>query len=207
MSDGEEKRRPNANYQLSKENVPAEDIVFHYNRENRLLRAPKAVQDLYKAEPPRKFSLFRPLTSSKPMTMMFVSVMVLAVFMLVLSFMGLIGDSYTLDGNRITVQAIQYEEAIIVVLKKSPQKSAFSRFPRLSGLSEPYTGAVEIAVQPSVKAATAQNQPVFDVYYHKVFFTHEPTEVYRFSVPFDAEELAFVFRTEKKNLSIMVKTE
>jgi hypothetical protein len=207
MSDSEEKRRPNANYRISKENVPAEGIVFHYNRENRLLRAPKAVQDLYKTEPPRKFSLIRPLTSSKPMTMMFVSVMVLAVFMLVLSFMGLIGDSYTLDGNRITVQAMQYEEAIIVVLKKSPPKRAFSRFPRLSGLSEPYTGAVEIAVQPSVKEAVAQNQPVKDIYYHKVFFTHEPTEVYRFSLPFVAEELAFVFRTEKKNLSIMVKPE
>jgi hypothetical protein len=204
MSDNGEKRRPNANHKLSGENVPAEGIVFHYNRENRLLRAPKAVQDLYKTESPRKFSLLRPLTSSKPMTMMFVSVLVLSVFLLVLSFMGLIGDSYTLDGNRITVQAIQYEEAIIVVLKKSPKKDVFFRF---SGASEPYTGAVEIAIQPSIKAATAQNQPVEDIFYHKVFFTHKPTEVYRFSIPFDAEELAFVFRTEKKNLSIMVKAE
>jgi hypothetical protein len=207
MSDGEEKRRPNAQYNLSKENVPAEGIVFHYNRENRLLRAPKAVQDLYKTEQPRKFSLLRPLISSKPMTMMFVSVLVLSVFMLVISFTGLIGDSYTLDGNLITVQAIQYEEATIVVLKKSPKKGIFLRFPQFSGSSEPYTGAVEIAVQPSVKEAVAQNQPVKDIYYHKVFFTHEPTEVYRFSLPFVAAELAFVFRTEKKNLSLMVKPE
>jgi hypothetical protein len=208
MGDSEEKRRPNANYKLSREDVHSEDIVFHYNRENRLLRAPKAVQDLYKSEPLRqKFSILRPLISSKPMTVTFISIIVLCVFMLVISFMGLIGDSYTLDGNQINVQAVHFEDMIIVVLKKSPKKGVFPRFPQLSGSSEPYTGAVEIAVQPSVRASTAPNQPMEDVFYHKVFFTHEPTEVYRFSLPFDSDELAFVFRTEKKNLSIMVKPE
>jgi hypothetical protein len=207
MSDSDEKPRPNANYKLSKENIPSEDIVFRYNRENRLLRAPKAVQDLYKTEPPRRFSLLRPLVSSKPMTMMFVSILVLCIFMLVISFMGLLGDSYTLDGNLITVKAVQYEDAVIVVLKKSLKKGVFSRFPQLSGPSEPYTGAVEIAVQPSIKLATARNQLVSDIYYHKVFFTHEPTEVYRFAIPFDTEELAFVLKTENRTLSIMVKPE
>jgi hypothetical protein len=55
MSDGNEKRRPNANYKLSPDTVRPEDIVYHYNRERRLEKAPQIVQDLYKEQPRSRF--------------------------------------------------------------------------------------------------------------------------------------------------------
>jgi len=51
VSDSEDgKTRPNANYKLSKPDnavVPEEELVFYYNREHRLAKAPKHVRELY----------------------------------------------------------------------------------------------------------------------------------------------------------------
>jgi len=204
MSDNnEEKKRPNANYQLSGQNVDEENLVFHYNREHRLAKAPQAVRDMYnKPQQPYRFNLLKPLISTKPLAMMFGSIIIACILILIISTLGLVGSSYNLDGNRVSFQAIQYESAIIVVVKKTIPKDIISRF---SSTSAPYSGAVEIAVQPVIKtAADQESQPIF---YHKIFFTLEPEEVYRFSVPFDAKELALVFKTEKKTLGVTVKAE
>ncbi|MDR0290906.1 MAG: hypothetical protein LBI06_08225 [Treponema sp.] len=203
MSDGGEKRRPNAKYKLSKENAREDDIVFHYSRDSRLQKAPQSVKDLYKVEPPRrKLGLLGPLVRTKGLAMMFFSIVVICIFMLAISFLGLAGSSYTLDGNLISVQATKYEGTALVVLKKSPRKNFLARFSR--AVSPPYTGAVDIAVQPSLKNG---DSAVENIFYHKVFFTLDPTEYYRFVVPFDAEELALVMNTERNYLRVIVKTE
>jgi hypothetical protein len=202
MSDNEEKKRPNARYKLSSENANEEGIVFHYNRERRLAKAPQIVRDLYKAEPPRRFNLLRPLVATKPLAMMFASVVIASILILVVSILGLAGSSYNLDGNRLSLQAVQYEGAIIVVVRKTIPQGAFARF---SAAASPYTGAVDIAVQPVIKAAAGQEPEA--VFYHKIFFTLEPEETYRFSVPFDSNTLALVFKTEQKTLGVTVKAE
>jgi len=200
MSDGEEKKRPNANYQLSKANANPEEITYHYNRERRLAKAPKAVRDLYDEEkkPKQRFSLFRPLTGSKQHATMFYSIIVACLLILAISFLGIVGDTFDLDGNRLTVQAIRYEETVIVALRKTVRKGA------LALLSKPYNGAVNIAVAPAAKTG---QQPRDDIFFHRIFFTAEPQEFYRFALPFDSEELVLVFQTEKKTLDVRVKPE
>jgi hypothetical protein len=205
MSDSEEKKRPNANYKLSGENVRDDDVVFHYNREHRLAKAPQAVRDLYKEQPPQKgFSLFRPLLSSKPKTLMFVSIVILCLVILVVANMGLLGDSYVLEGNQLSVQAVIYEGTIIVAVDKSIKKTGMSRF---FDSDEPYTGAVDIAVQPLIKAGEKGLLEPEDIFLHRIYFTLETHEFYRFSVPFDTEELAIVFKSEKGTLTMTVKAQ
>jgi hypothetical protein len=202
MSDDDEKKRPNANYKLSGENFRDDDIVFYYNREHRLAKAPQAVKDMYKEQPVQKFSLFRPLLSSKPLTLMFVSIVILSLVILAVSFMGLIGDSYVLEGNQLSIRAVKYEGTIIVAVDKTIKKTGMNRFFD----SDPaYSGPVEIAVQPLSKAGEFFEAD--DIFLHRIFFTLESQEFYRFSVPFDKDELAIVFKSEKATLSLTVKAQ
>jgi hypothetical protein len=81
-----------------------------------------------------------------------------------------------------------------VAVRKSINKNFAGRF------STPYTGAVSIAV-------TAGDTLPEGVFYHRIFFTLESQEQYRFSVPFDSDELTFIFQTEKRTLNMTVKPE
>ncbi|WP_461246116.1 hypothetical protein [Treponema sp. R6D11] len=55
----EGKKRPNANYKLSKPDdavvPPKDELNFYYNREHRLAKAPKYVQALYEEKKPNRF--------------------------------------------------------------------------------------------------------------------------------------------------------
>jgi len=208
MSDNEEKQRPNADYKLSNENVNKESqVTYYYDRERRLAKAPQSVRDLYNAPqaPVHRFNLFKPLVRTKHLTMMFISIVIISVFMLAISLLGLASDGYDLDGNQISIQALRYEGIIIVAVDKTVKKTVLSRFSRSNTAA--YTGAVDIAVQPALKKGEAQYHQPEDIFYHKIFFTVEPVEYYRFSIPFDTEELAFVFKTETKTLGLTVKAE
>jgi hypothetical protein len=190
----DEKRRPNANYRLSKENANPEGLTYYYSREHRLAKAPQSVRDLYNGQPPKRGGLLRSLLNSKPKAMMFASIVIMCVAILFLSTFGYTGSAYELDGNKLSVQAVKFEGAVIVAVRKTISKGFAGRF------SSPYTGAVNIAV-------TAPDTLPEDVFYHRIFFTLEPQEQYRFSVPFDSDELTFIFQTERKTLTAKVKSE
>ncbi|MDR0585193.1 MAG: hypothetical protein LBG57_12745 [Treponema sp.] len=191
-----QRRRPNAGYKLSKERVDGEQLNFYYSRDRRLEKAPRSVRDLYENEPPRRFSLLRSLTGSKPQAMMFGSIVLICVTMLTLSILGYTSDTYSLAGNRLSVQADSYEGAVMVKLKKTVKKSGL--FPG----DDAYTGAVDLAVSPARPGPGAEAPPV---YYHRVFFSLENTEEYLFSVPFDSGELVMVLQTEKDTLKLKIK--
>jgi hypothetical protein len=197
--------RPNANYRLSKESADEEQLVFYYNREERLAKAPQVVRDLYKKEEaPRRFGLFRSLVSTRPRAMMFGSIVMICAAILVLSILGYTSDAHDLDGNRVAIQAVRFEGAVIVTLKKTVQTGLFAR--------EPYTGAVDIAVSPAARAGPAAGggegeAALPPVFIHRVFFTLEPAEEYRFAVPVDSGELVLVFHTEQKMLSVTIRPE
>jgi hypothetical protein len=191
-------KRPNANYRLSHEKVNPEEIVYHYNRESRLAKASQSVRDLYnEEEKPRRFSLFKPYINSKPGSLTFASIVIVCLAILAISIFGL--DTHDLDGNQLSVQAIKYEGTIIIALKKNVKKNILNR--------RPYTGAVDIAVSPALKTGQEQGFGQEDIFLHRVFFSLEPKEFYRFSVPFDSDKLVLMFQTEKKSLGITVKPE
>ena len=201
MNNSEEKKRPNANYKLSKENPNPEEITYYYNRELRLEKAPQRVRDLYEEEPRRRFNIFRSLSGSKPRSIMLATILMASIMIAAISYFNLASDTYDLDGNQLTVQAIVYEDTVIVALKKIIRKDKLARY------VNPYTGAVNIAVTPSIKEGSEKILQPDDIFYHRVFFTMEPVEYYRFAVPFDPAELAMVFQTEKKTLKLTIKPE
>ncbi|MDR2478612.1 MAG: hypothetical protein LBD48_04785 [Treponema sp.] len=193
------RKRPNAKYRLSKETINEDAITFYYNREERLSKAPQTVRDLYREEPPKRFNLLRPLTGSKPRMMMFGSIVLICAAIMVLSVFGYTGSSWDFDGNQLTIQALKYEDTVIVALKKNIKKSLFGF------TASAYTGAVNIAVMPAgMDSGTEQPGGIF---YHRVFFTLEEREDYRFAVPFDDDELVLVLQTERKTLSVKIKPE
>ena len=209
MSDNEENQRPNANYKLSDVNVDKEgegQVTYYYDRERRLAKAPQSVRDLYNAPqaPVHRFNLFKPLVGTKHLRMTFFSIIIICVLVVALSLLGFTGTDYTMDGNRLSIQALKYDGTIIIAVNKSVKKSGLARFSRSNTA---YTGAVDIAVQPALKADSGQDWQPENIFYHKIFFTLEPEERYRFSIPFYAEELALVFKTETKTLGFTVKAE
>jgi hypothetical protein len=197
VTDGQP-QRPNAKYKLSKPDTNVnteENLTFYYNRERRLAKAPQAVRELYKDIEKKnynRFNLLRPLIADKPRAFVFASIVILCAAIVLLSVLGYMGKSYSMEGNKLTISATGYEGAAIVVLKKSVNNKKSS-----------YSGAVDIAVSPVVQNMDEQ----YPVFYHRVFFTLEPEEEYRFVVPFDPPDIAVVLQTEKSALKITVKVD
>jgi hypothetical protein len=110
----------------------------------------------------------RPLISSRPNAILFGTMMALILISLALSFSGFTrGKEYR--GSRISVSALRYEGAVLVVLKKTNSRR------------EAYTGPLSVTVSPLAAGAPA--------YPHRVVFSSRKTEEFRFSVPFDEAEL------------------
>jgi hypothetical protein len=189
-------QRPNANYKLSKPDNAAdtgeEGLTFYYNREKRLAKAPQSVKDLYKENKNNRFNLLRPLIADKPRATVFFTIILLCAAIFLLSVLGYFDRVYRLERNKLEISGTVFEGTTIIILKKTIDS-------RLSA----YTGAVDIAVSPPVEDENEQ----FSVFYHRVFFTLEPEEEYRFAVPFDTPELLLVFQTEKTSLQIRIKPE
>ncbi|MCL2243733.1 MAG: hypothetical protein FWC03_04605 [Treponema sp.] len=207
---GAEKRRPNANYNLSHPESPPdlmhegspkpgaeENLLFHYSRERRLVKAPQAVKDLYSEKKQTRFNLFKPLVADRPRAVLFGSIIFLCAMILFFSNTGFFDSSYILDGNRIDISGTRFENATILVLKKSVRTGIASI------TASPYSGAVDIAVSPTVNSENDNSQ----VFYHRVFFTMDKAEEYRFAVPFDVPDLLVVLQSEKSDLQFKLKTE
>ncbi|GBU29092.1 hypothetical protein R84B8_02656 [Treponema sp. R8-4-B8] len=195
------KQRPNAKYKLSKPDnaeVPKEGLTFYYNRERRLAKAPKDVQDLYKEKKSSPFGFFTVLVADKPRKILFFSIIVICVMIWLLGLLGYFDSSYTLDGNKLKISASLFEGTTIVVINKTVKNK------------NPYTGAVDVAVsvpisvQGGVPVQTDKNN--YPVFYHKIFFSLEKEEQYSLAVPFESQELLMVLQTEKYSLKIKITT-
>jgi hypothetical protein len=192
--------RPNAKYKLSKTDERPnpygdDNLVFHYNREHRLEKAPQSVRDLYSGNPKNRGGFFKTLTGDKSRSAVFFSIVIMCFFLWILVFLGKFDDSYTLDGNNIKISGIRYEDSTIVVLKKTLKKSK----------SAAYSGSVDIAVSPEVSSADEITES--NVFYHRIFFSMAEEEEYRFVVPFDSPVLLMILQTEKSSKNISFKPE
>jgi len=208
MTDETKKTRPNANYKLSKpdELKPGmeENLTFYYNRERRLEKAPQAVRDLYdEKKKVTRFNLLRPLIADKPRATIFFTIILMCVVTVIISLVNKYGGSYSLDGNRIEIKGTLFEGTTIVVLTKTVKKNA----------GNAYTGAVDVAVTcPSDGggggvASSGGADEDYPVFYHRIFFSMENTEEYRFAVPFEFPEQLLILQTEKSTLQIKFNPE
>jgi hypothetical protein len=197
VTDGtNDKKRPNDNYKLSKPDgkIPArkEELVFYYNRDRRLEKAPQAVKELYEEKKQNRFSLIKPLVADKPRAFVFFSIIIICVFIILFSIMGYLDGSYSLDENRILIKGTRFEGTTIIILKKTVKK----------GVNSAYTGAVDIVVSP----VTAEEEN-YQIETFRYFFTNEPIQECRFVVPFDVPELSVILQTEKNSLKVKLLPE
>jgi hypothetical protein len=184
------RRRPNADYPLSPEKNTGEELVFRYSREHRLARAPEKVRELYRPSPKKKFGLFRSLTATRPLAMLFGSVMVLSVITVIMAVYGGAADSRLMEGNRVSITAMKYEGSTFMVLNKR------------RGNTGAYTGPVDMAVTPAAKGDGDEGQPVFS---NRIFFSLKEKEEFRVSVPFEAEELLVVLQNESLTVDLRAR--
>jgi hypothetical protein len=188
-----ERKRPNANYPLTNKQTGGEDLVFYYSREERLAKAPKSVQNLYAEGPKKKTGFFRSLTATRPLALIFTSIIFLCAAILVISIIGIGGGDYMLGGNQVSVSAMKFQGETIVVLEKTFKEN-----------QEAYTGVVDIAVSPA--AAAGSDPAELPVFTHRVFFSLNPQEEYRFSLPFEAGELVMVLMGEQDTVQFKLQT-
>jgi len=189
----EQNKRPNLNYNLSKpeNNVSSdENLTFYYSRERRLKNAPKEVQDIYSGKTQSRVGIFSVLVADKPRRVLFFVIVFLCAAILILVRMGFFDTAHILDGNKIEIAGTVYEGTTIVILRKNAKNE------------DAYTGAVDIAVSPVVK-----EDETYNVFYHRIFFTLEAEEVYRFAVPFDTPELLMVLQNEMSELQLKFNPE
>ncbi|GHU73442.1 hypothetical protein FACS189450_13230 [Spirochaetia bacterium] len=188
--------RPNAGYPLTENNNSEGEMVFYYSREHRLAKAPQSVRDLYKETAPAKFNLLRPLISTKPKAVMFISILIITVMSIFTSIWYHAGDGPggSLGGNTISASALRYEGTTIVVLKKKVQ-----------GRDSPYTGTVNIMVSPVLKKGKGSASPVVEPY--RISFTQKTEEEYRFALPFEDEEVLFYIQGGDNSLEFKLKTQ
>ena len=200
MTDSEDgKKRPNANYKLSKPDdavIPSKDeLNFYYNREHRLAKAPKQVQELYEEKKPNRFAwlgFIGILVADTPRRIMFLTIILMCVLIWLFSFLGFISSPHNLDGNLVSVSASFYEDTTIVVINK-----------RLKGRNA-YTGAVDMAVSVPLpeQDGSEQSKNNVPIFYHRIFFSQEKEERYSVVVPFESQELLIVLQTEKNSIKL-----
>jgi len=194
LTDTEQPKRPNANYKLSKDdgNINGkEELTFYYNREHRLEKAPQAVRDLYDKNKNIRPGLLRVLVADKQRAMLFFTILIMMAVILILSLLNYMDTSYLLDGNKLEINGLKYEGTTIIAIRKTRKNTGSA-----------YSGVVDIAVSPAVQ--TGEEFPVF---YHRIFFSLENEEDYRFTVPYDSPELLVILQTEKNTLKIRYKPE
>jgi len=200
MSDDEKddktgSERPNQKYNLSRDDssVPEGGLTFYYSRERRLANAPESVRNLYKEEKRSRFALFGALVADRPRRFLFLMIVLLCAVILVLSISGFLDTAYTLSENKLEINGARFEGTTIIVLKKNAKNSSA------------YNGAVDIAVSvpmPLQEDGSLPSEGDYPVFYHRVFFSAEKEEVYRFAVPFDHPELLMVLQSEKNTLQL-----
>jgi hypothetical protein len=172
-----------------------QELVYYYSRARRLERASPAVRELNEPAPARRPSLFGTLTATKPLTFLFMSIVIIVIGIFITSHFSSRNDRSTLGGNALTLSAMRFEgSSYIVIKKKALEKTAA------------YTGIVDIAVSVYVKSGE-EAPGKLPLANRSIYFSPETEEEYRLTVPFEAQELLFLMRAGEEYLSLRVKTE
>jgi hypothetical protein len=154
--------------------------VFYYSREHRLERASQQVRDLNLSPPPKPQGLIRTLTATKSGAILFVTIVILSVFIFFMyQIQGGKGGA-NLGGNVLSLSGRAYSGATYLLVKKKAQGDNF------------YAGPVELAISiPEKKLSPGEEAPIEN---RTIFFTLEEDEEFPLSLPFEAPELLVVIR-------------
>ena len=176
------------------------DVVFHYSRERRLLRASPEVRALNEGTLSRTGFLKTMFATNSSRMLVFVILFTFAASALAFRFMGLETENgqpqyqgLILGRNTLAITIYPIEDMLfLVILKNAPESG------------ELFTGAVDIAVSP-VSAAGEESPQVFT---HRVFFSLLEFESFQISLPFYKENDFFVvLQTEEEQRAIRVRVD
>ena len=95
-----------------------EQMVFHYNRAERLRRAPKIVQDYYSGDfKPYKGGLLKSLVSTRGNRLLFVTIIFAFGIILFMNYFGPLKSAGSLSGVDVNLSAFSYEDSVYASLK------------------------------------------------------------------------------------------
>ena len=100
------------------QNKPDEQMVFHYNRAERLKHAPKIVQDYYSGDfKAYKGGLFKSLVNTRGNRLLFVTIVFAFGIILFMNYFGPQKSAGSLSGTEAKLSAFSYEESVYASLK------------------------------------------------------------------------------------------
>ena len=109
------------------ETVREEELVFYYNRAERLERAGENVRRYYDGTAPKPpKGLFKALVHTKQSRVMLFAVVLSVLVVLAVAFLTGKTDSQSADGVRFSLSAFSFEDSVYVSVKLSPEKTAAS---------------------------------------------------------------------------------
>jgi hypothetical protein len=173
---------------------PDRELVFYYNRERRLEKASPEVRAMNEGKPLARGGFVHSLTSTKPHLILFVTILMISVWILVFSSISGSRGSLALGGNTLRVVAGGGAEPFIVVNKRVAP-----------GTEAPYTGVVYVGVSPYRKSSEKMNPADISIFTDQIFFTLEGEEDYRLDLPFSAENYLLLFQAGEQRVSTRVK--
>jgi hypothetical protein len=173
-----------------------QDIIYHYNRERRLERASAAVREINKPGPAMRGGVIRVLTASKPLTILFLTLVMLVIMILIMSYRAPARGGKNLGGNTIRAGAETFGDSTFITFTKT-----------ITTKDKPYTGAVDIAVSSALSSRERQEGIQAPISAQRIFFTLEEAEEYRLAVPFTAEELLILMQGGEERVTFRIKPE
>jgi hypothetical protein len=178
----------------SPEKTPVDrDPVFYYSRSRRLERASEAVRAINDPSVPKWSAIKNP--RARLLSLIFLALMIFIVG--IISFVWSPADNAkNLGGNTVAVSALTFQGAAYLVIKKSVAEKDGA-----------YTGTVDLAVSRELSPEEEKNGVEAPIVTHRIFFSLEPEEEYRFSVPFEADRLVILMQGGKDMISLSVKPE
>jgi hypothetical protein len=183
----EEQLKENSKYRESPDYKP----VFYYSRERRLERASEAVRAINEPGPAMKGGLVRVLVANRSGTFLFITIVILCIFIFFLASLRDRDAGAKIGGNSVTISALRYPDTTYVEIKKKGSGDDF------------YTGTVDLAISIPQKLMEAGTEaPIVN---RRIFFTLEEREEFRFSLPFDAPELIILMQAGNEIKSFQVK--
>jgi hypothetical protein len=173
-----------------------QEVTYYYNRERRLERASATVRELNKPGPAMRRGVIRALTATRPLTILFLTVVLLVIMTLIMSYRAPARGGKTLSGNNIRASAETSGDSTFIIFTKT-----------IATKDTPYTGAVDIAVSSVLSSQERQDGIQAPISAQRVFFTLEEEEEYRLAVPFTAEELLILMQGGEQRVTFRIKPE
>ncbi|MDR2071692.1 MAG: hypothetical protein LBP81_09800 [Treponema sp.] len=153
---------------------PNQEAVFYYSRERRLARASEAVRAINEPGSAMRGGILRVLFATRAGTLLFVTIVILCVFMLFLYYTR-DRSELKIGGNRITISALYYSGKTYIEIKKKALGDDY------------YTGTVDLAL--SIPQKLMEGETEAPIANQRIFFTLEEDEEFRFALPFNAPKL------------------